>query len=99
MKPIVTKAITAMIGGTACNFNCAYCYRKYHGVTEKNTLPQFQYSVEHMVKALSPERLGGIADIVVIGGGETLLPAEVVPFAKGLLAQGHIVEVVKYIGA
>jgi sulfatase maturation enzyme AslB (radical SAM superfamily) len=35
MKPIVTKAITAMIGGTACNFNCAYCYRKYHGVTEK----------------------------------------------------------------
>ena len=47
-----------------------------------------------MIKAFEPARLGGIAYIVVIGEGETLFPPEVIPFVKGLLHQGHVVEVV-----
>lgn len=90
----IRYTITACISGTACNFNCDYCYRKNQGIKEKTQPTTFQYPVDHMVKALSPKRLGGIADIVVIGGGETLLHKDVVPFIKGLLKDGHIVEVV-----
>jgi sulfatase maturation enzyme AslB (radical SAM superfamily) len=90
----IRRVVTAMISGTACNMNCHYCYRQYHGVTEKNTPTHFQYSVPHMVKALHPKRLKGFAFILVVGGGETLLHEKIVPFIRGLLMQGHIVEVV-----
>lgn len=55
---------------------------------------KFMYPVDHMIEAFKPERIGGISYITVIGGGETLIPEEVVPFVKGLLHQGHVVEVV-----
>ena len=48
----------------------------------------------HMVEAFRPERIGGNAHITVIGAGETLIPPEVVPFVKGLLHLGHVVELV-----
>lgn len=43
------------------------------------------YPLEHMIKSFDPKRIG-IANITVIGRGETLLPKEVVPFIKGLLS-------------
>lgn len=93
MESKIVKTITACVPGSACNFNCSYCYIG-KCCDEKHRIPtKFQYSVEHMVKAFSPERLGGYADIIVIGNGETLIPPEVVPFIKGLLKQGHIIEV------
>lgn len=94
MSEKVRYTITACISGTSCNFDCGYCYRKKQGVEEKNQPSYFRYSVDYMLKALLKQRLGGIADIIVIGGGETLLHPDVVPFIKGLLAEGHIVEVV-----
>lgn len=68
----------------------------YHRMSENShgTKAQFNYSVEHMIAAFAPERLGGIAYIMVIGEGETLIPPEIVPFVKGLLHQGHVVEVI-----
>lgn len=48
------------------------------------------YSVETMVAAFRPERIGGLAHFIVIGRGETRIPKEVVPFCKGLLEQGHL---------
>ncbi len=42
----------------------------------------FNYSVEHMVEAFRPERIGEMRILRVIGAGETLIPPEVVPFVK-----------------
>lgn len=90
----IQKAITIYVPGNLCNLRCSYCYVSQCLMLNHEEKPVFQYSVEHMVKAFRPERIGGIAYFTVIGGGETLLPLEVVPFVKGLLHQGHVVEVV-----
>lgn len=90
----IKLAITGLIGGTSCNLDCDYCYRKGQGIKDRNTPAKFEYSVEHMLKALSKERLGGNAIICLCGGGETLLPKEVVPLVKGLLKEGHVVDLI-----
>jgi hypothetical protein len=43
---------------------------------------------------LSQERLGGVCHFNFCGGGETLLPPEMTPILKEVLAQGHYVFVV-----
>lgn len=90
----IKYAIQLDISGTACNLDCNYCYRKGQGIKNRNTPAKFEYSVEHMLKALSKERLGGNAIIAICGGGETLLPKETVPLIKGFLKEGHIVDLV-----
>lgn len=90
----IKKTITVYVPGNVCNFRCSYCYIADCLKGGQQEYAHFSYSVEHMVAAFRPERIGGIAYIVVIGIGETLIPAEVVPFVKGLLHQGHVVEVV-----
>lgn len=82
MNNKIKLAITALVGGTSCNLDCEYCYRKGQGIKDRNTPAKFNYSVERMLKALSKERLGGNAIICICGGGETLLPAEIVPLIK-----------------
>lgn len=94
MNNKIKLAITALVGGTSCNLDCEYCYRKGQGIKDRNTPAKFNYSVEHMLKALSKERLGGNAIICICGGGETLLPAETVPLIKGLLKEGHVVDLI-----
>lgn len=94
MKDRIKRAVTVYVPGNACNFRCSYCYVSECLKEGHEEQAHFSYSVEHMISAFRPERIGGIAYITVIGGGETLIPAEVVPFVKGLLHQGHVVEVV-----
>ncbi len=94
MTDKIKLAINFDIGGTACNLDCSYCYRKGQGIKDRNTPAKFEYSVEHMLKALSKERLGGNAIICMCGGGETLLPKETVPLIKGFLKEGHVVDLV-----
>lgn len=90
----VCKKITTYVPGNICNLRCSYCYVSQCQDPEHLVKPHFDYPVEYMVKAFTPQRLGGIAEFTVIGAGETLIPEEVIPFIHGLLRQGHIVEVV-----
>lgn len=76
-----------------CNFRCHYCYvaqEKSFG-SEKT---EFLYSAEHIGKALSKERLGGICHFNMCGIGETLIPEEMINITRSILEQGHYVLIV-----
>lgn len=81
-----------LIPVTACNLKCEYCY-----VIQRNNrtmqMPQFKYSPEHIGKALSKERLGGVCYFSICGAGETLLPHETLEIAKLLITNGHYVNI------
>lgn len=81
-----------LIPVTACNLKCDYCY-----VIQRNNrllkLPQFKYSPEHIKKALSKERLGGVCYFSICGAGETFVPKETLQIVKALLEEGHYVNV------
>lgn len=89
----VKKTITVYVPGSQCNLRCEYCYVSQCLDESHIEKASFMYPLEHMIKSFDPKRIG-IANITVIGRGETLLPKEVVPFIKGLLSYGHWVEVV-----
>ncbi|HIT55877.1 TPA: hypothetical protein IAA92_06410 [Candidatus Galligastranaerophilus intestinigallinarum] len=93
MKKIV-KTITAYVPGTMCNLRCNYCYISNCADDPHSRKPTYDYPLETMIKAFNPKRLGGIAEIHVISGGETLIDDTVVPFIHGLLKYGHVVTVV-----
>lgn len=88
----IVKYIHAIQPGTECNLCCSYCY--VQNSKEKGIAAKFKYPVEHIVKALSKERVGGTAFITYVGGGETLIPKESVPIIQGLLENGHVVNIV-----
>ena len=54
----------------------------------------YQYSPEHIAKALSKERLGGCAYINFCAAGETLLAKDIEQYIYVLLKEGHYCEVV-----
>lgn len=80
---------------TGCNLRCDYCYLVQQGNEKlldfKESNEGFMYSVPHMLKALDPERLGGICAFHVCGEGETMLWSEICDFALGLYEMGHYV--------
>lgn len=81
----------------ACNLNCHYCYvgqRADKGGRGHTADSEMRYSVSHMVKALSQERLGGISIINLCAAGETLLPPYILELIQGLLKEGHYITVV-----
>lgn len=88
----IKRFIECYVPVTACNLRCSYCYIIQEN-RRKGQLPNFQYSPEHIGKALSKERLGGIAYINLCGAGETLLPKEMKEIIENLLMQGHYVNV------
>lgn len=89
----IKRFIDLFVPVTTCTLRCHYCY-----ITHKHLfggpLPTFQYSPEHVRKALSLERLGGPCLINMCGEGETLLPTQVLDYVKELCAEGHYVMVV-----
>lgn len=87
-------AITTYVPGTVCNLRCKYCYIS-NCVDETHLVKaSYKYPLDVMINAFNPRRLGGLAEITVISGGETLVDDVVVPFIKGLLKYGHVVTVV-----
>lgn len=93
MKNVINNTITVYVPGRQCNLRCSYCYVSQCFDESKLEKAEFLYPVEHMIKAFSAKRIG-ISDILLIGGGETLLPPEIIPFVLGLLREGHYVEIV-----
>lgn len=92
-KDKIKRFIDCYVPVTTCNLRCHYCYitqqRKFDA-----KLPEFKYSAEYIAKALSKERLGGVCCLNFCGGGETLLPPEMIGIIRKLLEEGHYVMVV-----
>ena len=53
------RAITVYVPGNVCNFRCSYCYVSECLRDGHEQAGHFNYSVEHMVEAFRPERIGG----------------------------------------
>ena len=76
-----------------CNLRCDYCYVAQHGEAS-GQVGKICHSPEEIRKAISQERLGGVALLNICGGGETLLGEEILPIIKALLEEGHYVSVI-----
>ena len=90
----VRYSITVYVEGNKCNLNCSYCYIKNARWDDEPEKIKLDYDIEQMIKAFDTKRIGGIAEITVIGSAETLIVDSIIPFVHGLLRQGHVVTVV-----
>lgn len=89
----IKRFIDCYVPVTTCTLRCHYCYITMHRLFE-GKLPEFKYSPEHVRKALSKERLGGVCLINFCAGGETLLTPRIVDYVRELLEEGHYVMIV-----
>lgn len=87
------KLILCFIPTNICNLKCKYCFVSHTNEWTRDDI-EFKYPVDHIVKALSEERLGGKCLINLTAQGETLLYKDIVPLTRGILEQGHYVEIV-----
>ena len=88
----IKRFVECLIPDTRCNLKCSYCY-----VIQENrrteSLSRFQYSPDHIGRALSVNRLGGVCFVSICGAGETLMPKETLLIVKCILQQGHYVNI------
>ena len=88
----IHKFFECLIPITACNLRCEYCY--VHQLSwDHGEMPTFDYSVEHMIAALSKERLGGTCYFSICATGETTFCKQLPSLVAGLLCSGHYVNV------
>lgn len=78
---------------TTCNLHCDYCYVTTHNLTTAEIMP-LNFTIAHIRRALSRERLGGTCMLNLCGAGETLLPPYIVELTRELLEEGHYVMIV-----
>ena len=86
------RFIECLLPITTCNLHCSYCYI-IQGNRRTNEKAIFQYSPEHIGKALSKERLGGVSLISITGSGETFIPQELPQIVYEILKQGHFINI------
>lgn len=89
----INKLILCFIPTNLCNLKCEYCLVSQTNEWEREDII-FRYPVDHVIKALSKERLGGECFINLTAQGETLLYKDIVPLTRGLLEEGHSVEII-----
>lgn len=77
-----------------CNFRCHYCYLSQRPVHFQGEQPQMKYTPEQVAKAMTQERLGGIAYMNFCADGETLLTKDIDKYIKALVEEGHYAEIV-----
>lgn len=56
-------------------------------------MPSMPYSPQHIAKALSKERLGGLAYISICGAGETTMIKELPDLCYELTKDGHYINI------
>lgn len=94
---VIHRFINTHIPTEGCNLRCEYCYIRQHGnedslaTYKSHAGSRFRFSVEHMLEALSVERMGGVCLFHLTGSGETFLCPEIIDITKGLLDNGHYV--------
>jgi molybdenum cofactor biosynthesis enzyme MoaA len=77
---------------TVCNLKCEYCYVRQFS-KNSNEIATFKYSPEHISKALSLRRLGGVCYFNVCGAGETMMMPDLDLVVSALLNEGHWVSI------
>ena len=86
------RFIECLLPSSFCNLQCEYCYviqqNRRQGIIEKPNYP-----VALMIQGLSKKRLGGACFFSICAIGETLIPEYLFPFVKGLLEEGHYVNI------
>lgn len=92
-KDKIKRFIDCYVPVSTCNLRCHYCYITQQGKFAEKT-PVFSYSADHIRKALSKERLGGACCLNFCGGGETLIPPQMIDIVRELLEEGHYVMIV-----
>lgn len=88
--PKIKRFFECLIPVSFCNLHCDYCYVIQEN-RRKMKMPEFAFPIEHMVRALSRKRLGGTCWFSICGVGETLAPKEILPLVRGILENGHFV--------
>lgn len=88
--PKIKRFFECLLPVTFCNLKCDYCYVIQEN-RRKMQMPSLEFSPEWITKALTTERLGGICWFSICGAGETLAPKEILPIVRGLLENGHFV--------
>lgn len=89
----IVKFIDLDVPITKCNLKCHYCYVMKNNVRDTaDTI--FKYTPEHIGRALTQERLGGICHFNMCGHGETLIPKEVIQITREILNNGHYLMIV-----
>jgi len=90
----IFRFINTGIPVTRCNLRCHYCYigqcNNFTNLSNEN----LHYSIEHIRKAVKPERLGGVCMFNLCAAGETLFFKELPEVVTMLLESGHFVTVV-----
>ena len=78
---------------SACNLQCSYCYVALQHLNTAEIAP-LDYSLGHIRRALSYDRLGGACLLNFCGAGETLLAPYIVELTREMLEEGHYVMLV-----
>ena len=84
------RFIECLLPSSFCNLRCEYCYVIQQN-RRKGIIKQPKYSIETMLNGLKKERLGGACFFSICAIGETLIPSYLFSFVKGLLEEGHYV--------
>lgn len=88
----IKRFFECLVPESNCNLNCSYCYLiQSKRRAEKKV--KFLYTPEHVGRALTKERLGGICYFSICAIGETLLPQKVIEIVYELLKNGHYVNI------
>lgn len=88
----IKKFIECLIPVTKCNIRCSYCYVIQENRRE-GIVPELDYDLDTMQKAMTKERFGGICYFSLCGAGETLIPEYTIDIAYRLLENGHYVNI------
>lgn len=88
----LTRYIDCNVPYYNCNLKCNYCYVRQ--VTDFLEYKPLWHSPEFIGKALSYERLGGMAHINMCATGETMMTPGLIPVIKELVNIGHYISVI-----